>query len=97
MFLLNKQHDFWIKFLFTLSGAILIMTICGWIFNNNNEIKCIKPILNLGKKSYFMYLNEGFIIACMLAEQHKVLLKVFVIILSYGLAFLFEMIYKKIL
>ena len=73
------------------------MTICGWIFNNNNEIKCIKPILNLGKRSYFMYLNEGFIIACMLAEQNTVLLKVFVIILSYGLAFLFEMIYKKIL
>lgn len=97
MFLLNKQHDFWIKFLFTLSCAILIMTICGWIFNNNNEIKCIKPILNLGKRSYFMYLNEAFIIACMLAEQNKVLLKVFVIILSYGLAFLFEMIYKKIL
>ena len=30
-----------------------------------------------------MYLNEAFIIACMLAEQNKVLLKVFVIILSY--------------
>lgn len=44
-----------------------------------------------------MYLNEAFIIACMLAEQNRVLLKVFVIILSYGLAFLFEMIYKKIL
>ena len=73
------------------------MTIYGWIFNNNNEIKCIKPVLNLGKRSYFMYLNEAFIIACMLAEQNKVLLKVFVIILSYGLAFLFEMIYKKIL
>lgn len=98
LFLLNKQHDSWIKFLFTLSSAILIMVICGWIFNCKEEmIKYIRPILYLGKNSYFMYLNEAFIIGCMPSRQNnKILITVFVIIISYILSVLFDKIYKKI-
>lgn len=95
----KKQHDSWIKFLFTLSSAILIMVICGWIFNCREEekIKYIRPILYLGKNSYFMYLNEAFIIGCMPSRQNnKILITVFVIIISYILSVLFEKIYKKI-
>ena len=73
------------------------MAICGSIFNYKKEIKCIKPILDIGKKSYFMYLNEAFIIGCIPAKQNKVLLTLFVIILSYILASLFEKIHKNIL
>lgn len=49
--LLKKQHDSWIKFFFTLSSAILIMAICGWIFDSRKEkeIKYMRPILQLEK------------------------------------------------
>lgn len=41
-----------------------------------------------------MYLNEAFIIGFMSAQQNKALLTVFVIIMSYISAVLFEKIYK---
>lgn len=73
------------------------MAICGWLFKYIKEMKYIRPLLNLGKNSYFMYLNEAFIIGCMPAAKYRVLMTIFVIILSYILAIIFKNIYKKML
>lgn len=44
-----------------------------------------------------MYLNEAFIIGCMPSRQNnKILITVFLIIISYILSVLFDKIYKKI-
>lgn len=106
IFLLKAQHESWIKFLFTLSTAVIILTICGCLFKYKKDSIIIQPILNIGRYSYFMYLNEAFVIGCIQkaipAEQMQnysmqIMTTVLVIITSYILAVVFNKLYKNAL
>lgn len=106
IFLLKAQHESWIKFLFTLSTAVIILTICGCLFKYKKDSIIIQPILNIGRYSYFMYLNEAFVIGCIQkvipAEQMQnysmqIMTTVLVIVTSYILAVVFNKLYKNAL
>ena len=93
------------KFLFTLSVAIIIVTACGFIFKHKKGSIIIQLILNVGKHSYFMYLNEAFIIGCVQKITQlkyrqdyvtQIIITILVIIMSYILSIVFNEIYKNI-
>lgn len=83
------------------------MVICGFIFRYKSalcdrQIGCIQLLKSIGKYSYYMYLNEAFIIGCVqkivpIKLDNKILETIMVISISYIFTFVFDKTYKCIL
>ena len=59
--LLTVPHEKFIKFLFTLACAVLVYSLLTVLEINGKNIMT-KIFEAIGKQSYFMYLNEAFLI-----------------------------------
>lgn len=60
-FLLTVPHEKFIKFFFTLSCAVFVYSLLT-VFEINGKNIMTKIFEAIGKQSYFMYLNEAFLI-----------------------------------
>ncbi len=93
--LLPVPHEKFIKFFFTLSCAVLVYNILTAL--RIKEINPLHKVLEgIGKQSYFMYLNESFIIGVLKLRGGVPLNALIVVLCSYICAYVMRCIYELV-
>ena len=93
--LLPQPHEKFVKFFFTLFTSIMIYTIITVPISNENTI--INKILStVGKKSYFMYLNEALVIGLYSLPGGVLLNTAIIVVSSFTLAWVMELLYNHL-